>query len=126
MPQPIARVIVYQGIADVDVLRSGVSVEVRNYDVEAFDEADHRLWTDERKRRCIRYFVGPDGKQTTKSRTVADLERFVEDLNDHAGVNAVLQPDESADGLHVVTINRVDYYFNSDDGGYDGCGRQIG
>lgn len=119
MPQPIARITVHQGIADVDVLRSGVSIEVRDYDVEPLDEADDRIWTDEQGRRCIRYFLGAGGALTTKSPTAADLERFVNDLNDHGGVNAVFQPDESAEGLHVVTINRADYYFNSGDGGDD-------
>ena len=126
MPQLIARITVDQGIADVDVLRSGMSIEVRDYDVEPLDEADERIWKDEQGRRCIRYFLGADGALTTKSPTAADLERFVEDLNGHAGVKVVFQPDESVEGLHVVTINRVDYYFNSNDGGYDGWGRQFG
>ncbi len=97
-----------------------------DYEVEPLDEADQRIWTDEQGRRCIRYFLGADGALKTKSPAAADLERFVEDLNDHASVNAVFQPDESAEGLHVVTINKVDYFFNADGGGYDGWGRCIG
>ena len=49
-------VTVLGGVAHVEVLKPGVVVEVRDHDVEGFDE-DHELWTDEHGDRCVRYFV---------------------------------------------------------------------
>ena len=54
-----------------------------------------------------------------------DLRHFAEDLGRYSGVEAQLTEDTSADGLHVLTINGVDYYFQADTGGYDGWGKCI-
>ena len=53
------QVTVEGGVADVRVNKPGITVEVRDYDVEGDD--DHELvWTDENGDRCMRYFAVPD------------------------------------------------------------------
>jgi len=53
------QVTVEGGVADVRVNKLGITVEVRDYDVEGDD--DHELvWTDENGDRCMRYFAVPD------------------------------------------------------------------
>ena len=52
-----------------------------------------------------------------------DLTRFTDDLRNHAGLDVDLAPDPKPDGLHVLTINGVDFYFNANGSGYDGWGQ---
>ena len=54
-----------------------------------------------------------------------DLERFTEDLRQHAGLMVELLPDSDPEGLHVLRINRVDFFFYADGSAYDGWGQQI-
>ncbi len=54
--------------------------------------------------------------------TFEDLERFAEDLRQHAGLAVELLPDPDPAGLHVLRINRVDFFFYADGSGYDGWG----
>jgi hypothetical protein len=54
-----------------------------------------------------------------------DLERFAEDLLQHAGLTVELLPDPDPTGLHVLRINQVDYFFHADGTGYDGWGKFI-
>ena len=52
-----------------------------------------------------------------------DLTRFADDLRDHVGLEVDFAPDPNPDGLHVLTINGADFYFNADGSGYDGWGQ---
>ena len=45
------------GVAQVDVHRPNIVVEVRDFDVEGADEDDEFMWTNEQGDRCWRYFV---------------------------------------------------------------------
>ena len=54
-----------------------------------------------------------------------DLTRFADDLRDHTGLDVVLNLDPSTDGLHVLTIDGADFFFNADGSGYDGWGRRL-
>ena len=54
-----------------------------------------------------------------------DLERFAEDLRHHVGLTAELLPDSNLDGLHVLRINGVDFFFRADGSGYDGWGKVL-
>ena len=54
MRKPDVMVTVEGGVAHVDVLKPGIVVEVRDYDVDGVDESD--LWTNEDGDRCVRYF----------------------------------------------------------------------
>jgi hypothetical protein len=54
-----------------------------------------------------------------------DFTRFADDLRDHAGLSVTLDIDSASDGLHVLTINGVDFFFHSNGSGYDGWGRAI-
>jgi hypothetical protein len=54
-----------------------------------------------------------------------DLERFAEDLREHAGLPVEFLPDPDPEGLHILRINRVDFFFYADGSGYDGWGMQI-
>lgn len=54
-----------------------------------------------------------------------DLERFAADLRDHTGLDIGLVLDPSPNGLHVLTINGADFYFNADGSGYDGWGKGL-
>jgi len=53
------------------------------------------------------------------------LERFAEDLRQHACLAVEFLPDPDPEGLHVLQINRVDFFFYADGSGYDGWGQQI-
>jgi hypothetical protein len=54
-----------------------------------------------------------------------DLERFAEDLRHHVGLTVELLPDSNPDGLHVLRINSVDFFFRADGSGYDGWGKAV-
>ena len=54
-----------------------------------------------------------------------DLKRFAEDLRRHVGLTVELLPDSNPDGLHVLRINGVDFFFRADGSGYDGWGRAL-
>jgi hypothetical protein len=54
-----------------------------------------------------------------------DLERFAEDLRQHACLSVEFLPDADPEGLHVLQINRVDFFFYADGSAYDGWGMQI-
>ena len=56
---------------------------------------------------------------------IENLERFAEDLRQHAGLAVELLPDPDPQGLHVLRINYVDFFFYADGSGYDGWGMQI-
>jgi hypothetical protein len=60
MRKPDVVVTVEGGVAQVDVLKPGIVVEVRDFDVEGADENDENLWTNEEGDRCWRYFVEKD------------------------------------------------------------------
>ena len=64
MNPPDVRVAVEGGVADVQVNKPGVTVEVRDYDVDGVD--DGLLWTDENGDRCVRYFVPGDDEGVLK------------------------------------------------------------
>ena len=53
-----------------------------------------------------------------------DLRRFTADLQEHASVSAELHIDPNPEGLHVLHINGVDFYFGADGSGYDGWGKR--
>ena len=54
MNPPDVQVTVEGGVANVQVNKPGITVEVRDYDVDGVE--DDRLWTDENGDRCVRYF----------------------------------------------------------------------
>jgi hypothetical protein len=54
-----------------------------------------------------------------------DLERFAEDLRHHVGLTVELLPDSNPDGLHVLRINGVDFFFRADGSSYDGWGKAL-
>ena len=56
---------------------------------------------------------------------IDDLIRFGEDLQRHAGLRAELFPDSSPEGLHVLRIGGVDFFFRADGSGYDGWGKPL-
>ena len=56
---------------------------------------------------------------------MGDLERFAEDLRHHVGQTVELLPDSNPDGLQVLRINGVDFFFRSDGSGYDGWGTAL-
>ena len=64
MNPPDVNVTVEGGVADVQVNKPGVTVEVRDYDVDGVE--DGLLWTDENGDRCMRYFVPGDDEGVIK------------------------------------------------------------
>jgi len=52
-----------------------------------------------------------------------DLQRFTEDLRNQLEVSTELHIDADPEGLHVLRINGVDFFFRADGSGYDGWGR---
>lgn len=57
------------GVAQVNVLTSGVLVEVRDFDVEGADEDAAFLWINEAGDRCWRFFVGDEADEQSLSAT---------------------------------------------------------
>lgn len=57
MRKPDVMVTVEGGVAQVDVYKPGILVEVRDFDVEDVDEGDEFIWTNEEGDKCRRYFV---------------------------------------------------------------------
>ena len=57
MNPPDVNVTVEGGVADVQVNKPGVTVEVRDYDVDGIDDNHELLWTDQSGDRCVRYLV---------------------------------------------------------------------
>ena len=60
MNPPDVQVTVEGGVADVQVNRPGITVEVRDYDVATEDDDHELIWTDENGDRCMRYVAVPD------------------------------------------------------------------
>lgn len=54
-----------------------------------------------------------------------DLERFAADLRDRLGLTTEVVASARADGIHVLRINDVEFFFNADGSGYDGWGRSL-
>ena len=123
--KPNAIVSIRKGVADVSVGTANTVVEVRDYDIQALGDDRSRLWTDEQGETCERYFATADGENDYARSIAKDLERFAADLKQYSGIEATLKTDSSSDGLHVLTINKVDYYFNADGSGYDGWGKYM-
>ena len=48
-----------------------------------------------------------------------DWERFTEDLRVVAGLDAAVEFDPNPNGLHILRINKVDFFFHADGSGYD-------
>lgn len=115
-PGPTLRLTIDKSKPEVEIYKTGITVEVRDYNVKN----NIALWTDENGRTCNRYFI--QSKQAVDEKWADGLERFAADLQDYAGVQARFERDDDADGLHVVRINNVDFYFYSDGTGYDGWG----
>lgn len=63
MRKPDVMVTIEGGVAQVDVLKPGVLVEVRDFDVEGADEDDAFLWTNEEGDLCWRYFAGDEADE---------------------------------------------------------------
>ena len=75
MNPPDVQVTVEGGVADVQVNKPGVTVEVRDYDVEGIDDDHELLWTDQNGDRCVRYLVTHDVE------TPSDQQEAVEQSN---------------------------------------------
>ncbi len=54
-----------------------------------------------------------------------DLSRFADDLRNHTGLEIGLVLDPSPNGLHVLTIDGADFFFNTQSGEYDGWGKRL-
>ena len=125
MHSPSARVTIERGMANVEVYRKNVIVEVRDYDVQSGGDNGRDLWRDKNGRFCRRYFVPSDGQRKIASDCATELESFASDLGSLPNVSVSFERDKSPDGLHTLSINGVDFYFYADGAGYDGWSKQI-
>ncbi len=57
MRKPDVMVTVEGGVAQVNVFKPGIVVELRDFDVEGVSDEEEFIWTDENGDRCWRYFV---------------------------------------------------------------------
>ncbi len=57
--------------------------------------------------------------------TTEDLMRFAADLQEHIPTPVELRLADDSDGLHVLTISGVDFFFCADNSGYDGWGKAL-
>lgn len=119
-------VTIERGMTTVEVGREGIVAEVRDYDVEQASVTHVELWTDPTGRRCARRYVTKRGTGSLASYTGKDLERFARDLEEHTDLATKIELSPSDDGLHVLQIGGVDFYFNANGTGYDGWGRALG
>ncbi len=126
MTRARATITIRNGATHVDLRDPDTEVEVRDYDAAEASRDRGERWIDEQGNTCERYFVTATGESASGTPVTLGLERFAEDLRDHAGMEAVFEADESANGLHTLTISRVDFYFGADGSGYDGWGRYVG
>lgn len=124
MMTPNARVSVDKESIQVDVVSPDTIVEVRDYLFALFTDYT-KPWTDEAGRSCRRYFAVGRENAPTQQQDVTDLHRFSRDLAKLTGITTKLEVDPSRDGLHVLEINGVDFYFSANGHGYDGWGRFI-
>jgi hypothetical protein len=76
MNPPDVQVTVEGGVADVQVNRPGITVEVRDYDVDAEDDDHELVWTDENGDRCMHYFAVPDELPPANSRLLSRPPRL--------------------------------------------------
>ncbi len=122
---PDVLVTVDSGVASVNVNRAYLVAEVRDYDVGRTTEDHPHLWTDENGRRCTREYFTGDSDESIAARTGKDLKRFASDLEERVEVKARVSLCSRDDGMHVLQIDDVDFYFNANGTGYDGWGRTV-
>lgn len=122
---PDVIVTVERGTAEVDVRRSYLIAEVRDYDLERTDKTHPRIWTDHEGRQCAREYIMCGGIGSMPAQTGRELERFAEDLRRLTDIETKVDLSSSVDGLHVLQVNGVDFYFYADGTGYDGWGRAL-
>ncbi len=125
MHSPSALVTIERGTAGVEVYRENVVVEVRDYDTQPSGGNGRGLWRDKDGKKCSRYFVPSDGQRKMASDCASELEKFAGDLGSLPKMSVAFERGKSPDGLHVLSINGVDFYFYADGAGYDGWGKQI-
>ena len=105
MNPPDVRVTVEGGVADVQVNKPGVTVEVRDYDVDGVE--DELLWTDENGDRCVRYFVPGDDEGSTAV-NAENLERLAEDLRRHVGLTVEFLPDSDPEAARLILNEKAE------------------
>lgn len=115
---PDVRITIKNGIPSVKALAPNITVEVRGYDVQG---KTHGIWHDENNKPRRRYLIKCDVRVHHGWRE--SLEQFASDLREHASIAAMFTTDSDPNGLHVLSINKVDYFFYADGSGYDGWGR---
>ena len=64
MRKPDVMVTVEGGVAQVDVFKPGIVVEVRDFDVDGANEDDEFIWINEEGDRCWRYVIEKDKEVT--------------------------------------------------------------
>lgn len=122
---PDVIVTVERGTAEVDVRRSYLIAEVRDYDLERTDKTHPRVWTDQEGHQCVREYVMRGGIVPMPAQAGRELERFAEDLQRLTDIETKVDLASTADGLHVLQVKGVDFYFYADGSGYDGWGRAL-
>jgi len=125
MPKPNVKITLEKSDLKVSVSAPHIVAEVRNYNVPERDDTVAERLIDENGYAYLRYFVSKKGRENTPNVVVSDLRRFTDDLNEYSGIEATLAFDSDPNGLHTLTIDKVDYFFRADNGMYDGWGRAI-
>lgn len=125
MPKLNATLSIEGKDALVEIFKPEVVLEVRYYNVKDKIDDHSDLWIDEQDRQCIRYFVSYKSREEISKEVLQNLQSFTDDLKQYSGIEAILVESPSSDGLHVLNIDKVDYYFQADNGGYDGWGKAI-
>lgn len=109
----------------VKIYKPEIALELRYYNLKGNTFNESELWTDESGQQCIRYTISSKSREEESKKVLQNLQYFAADLKHHSGIEAKLDESPSSDGLHVLKINNVDYYFQSNNGGYDGWGKAI-
>ncbi len=122
---PDVIVTVDRGTAEVDVRRSYLIAEVRDYDLEQTDKAHPRVWTDHKGRQCAREYIMCGGMGSMLAQSGRELERFAADLERLTDIDTKVELASNDDSLHVLRVKDVEFYFYADGTGYDGWGRAL-
>ena len=69
--------------------------------------------------------MSEDPTEKIRDEWQSSLERFAEDLAEHTNIAAAFERDSSREGMHVLRINNIDFFFYADGSGYDGWGKPV-
>jgi len=122
---PDIVVSIERGIASVNVRRKELLAEIRDYDIARLNGSHPAYWIDSTGRPCARTYVAGTTSSSLAQSSGRHLARFADDLGYHTSLKTSVKLSSDAEGMHVLHIKGVDFFFYADGSGYDGWGRAM-